>query len=191
MDVPDEPVIFFKSPSALTGPYDNVVLPRGSSKVDWEVELAIIIGKRASYVDVEEAMDFVAGFTLHNDYSERAFQLERGGQWVKGKSCDTFAPLGPFLATPGEIDDVGQLDMWLSVNGEVKQSSSTAHLIFGVRELVSYLSQFMSLCPGDIISTGTPAGVGYGLNPPQYLKAGDMVELGIAGLGSAKQLITQ
>jgi len=190
MDVPDEPVIFFKAPSALSGPNDNVVLPRGSTKTDWEVELAVIIGQQATYVDTAEAMDYVAGYALHNDYSERAFQLKRGGQWVKGKSCDTFAPLGPFLATPDEVGAVDRLDMWLTVNGERKQSGSTAQLIFGIPELVSYLSQFMSLCPGDIISTGTPAGVGLGQDPPQYLRAGDVVELGIDGLGTARQRIT-
>ena len=189
MQVPDEPVIFFKAPSALSGPNDEVVLPRGSTKTDWEVELAVIIGSRASYVAASHAMDYVAGYALHNDYSERSFQLERGGQWVKGKSSDTFAPIGPFVATSDEIEDPGQLDMWLSVNGERKQSSSTSQFIFGVAELVSYLSQFMSLCPGDIISTGTPAGVGFGQDPPQYLEAGDVVELGIDGLGVAKQRV--
>ena len=190
MEVPDEPVIFFKAPSALSGPNDDVVLPRGSTKTDWEVELAVIIGKKASYVAPSDAMDYVAGYAVHNDYSERSFQLERGGQWVKGKSCDTFAPLGPFLATPDEIGDVDRLGMWLTVNGERKQSSSTSHLVFGIPELVSYLSQFMSLLPGDIISTGTPAGVGLGQDPPEYLRAGDVVELGIDGLGAAKQQIT-
>jgi len=191
MNVPDEPVIFFKASSALSGPNDDVTLPRGSAKTDWEVELAVIIGKKTSYVDSADAMDYVAGYALHNDYSERAFQLERGGQWVKGKSCDTFAPLGPFLATPDEIGNVSRLNMWLTVNGELKQSSSTGHLIFGIPELVSYLSQFMSLYPSDIISTGTPAGVGLGQDPPQYLRAGDLVELGIDGLGASRQRITE
>lgn len=187
MEVPDEPVVFFKAPSALCGPNDDLRLPRSSTKTDWEVELAVVIGNRASYVSESDAMDHVAGYALHNDYSEREYQLERGGQWVKGKSCDTFAPLGPFLATPDEIADVNALDMWLTVNGETKQSSSTAELIFGIPELVSYLSRFMTLVPGDVISTGTPAGVGLGHDPPEYLDAGDVVELGIEGLGTATQ----
>lgn len=189
MEIPEEPVIFFKAPSALSGPNDDVVLPKGSTKTDWEVELAVVIGQEASYVSESEAMEHVAGYALHNDYSEREYQLERGGQWVKGKSCDTFAPLGPVLATPDEIGDVNALDMWLEVNGEKKQDGSTADLIFGIPTLVSYLSQFMTLRPGDVISTGTPAGVGLGLDPPQYLEAGDVVELGIEGLGRAQQQI--
>jgi len=187
MELPREPVIFFKSTTSLVGPNDPLVIPRGASKVDWEVELAVVIGKRALYVSQEEALHFVAGYALHNDYSERSFQLERGGQWVKGKSADTFAPLGPFLATRDELPDVGRLTMWLKVNGETRQNSSTANMIFDVATLVSYLSQFMTLLPGDIISTGTPAGVGLGMNPPQYLKAGDVVELGIEGLGESRQ----
>jgi 2-keto-4-pentenoate hydratase/2-oxohepta-3-ene-1,7-dioic acid hydratase in catechol pathway len=190
MEIPDEPVIFFKAPSALAGPNDDLVLPKGSTKTDWEVELAVIIGAEASYVSKAEAMEHVAGYALHNDYSEREFQLERQGQWVKGKSCDTFAPLGPFLATPDEIDDRTQLGMWLEVNGERKQASSTAQLVFDVPHLVSYLSQFMTLMPGDIISTGTPAGVGLGRTPPEFLSEGDAVELGIDGLGQAKQRVT-
>jgi 2-keto-4-pentenoate hydratase/2-oxohepta-3-ene-1,7-dioic acid hydratase in catechol pathway len=184
---PEEPIIFFKSTTALCGPFDQVVIPKNSTKSDWEVELAVIIGKRALYVAEKEAMDFVAGFALHNDYSEREFQLERGGQWVKGKSADTFAPLGPFLATKDEIKDVHNLPMWLSVNGEKLQDSNTDDLIFKVPYIVSYLSQFMTLLPGDVISTGTPSGVGLGLKPPRFLKPGDVVELGIDQLGTQKQ----
>jgi 2-keto-4-pentenoate hydratase/2-oxohepta-3-ene-1,7-dioic acid hydratase in catechol pathway len=189
MEIPEEPVIFFKAPSALSGPNDDVVLPKDSTKTDWEVELAVVIGREASYVSEDEAMEYVAGYALHNDYSEREYQLERGGQWVKGKSCDTFAPLGPVLATPEEVGDVDDLDMWLEVNGEEKQNGSTSDLIFGIPTLVSYLSRFMTLRPGDVISTGTPAGVGLGLDPPEYLDAGDVVELGIEGLGQARQQI--
>lgn len=185
---PEEPIIFFKATSALCGPDDDLVIPRGSEKTDWEVELAVVIGKRAKHVSKEEALDHVAGYALHNDYSERAYQLERGGQWVKGKSCDTFAPFGPYVATRDEIDDIGNCRMWLTVNGETKQDGNTGNMIFDVPTLVSYLSDFMSLMPGDIISTGTPAGVGLGFDPPQYLKAGDVVELGIDGLGSSKQV---
>jgi 2,4-diketo-3-deoxy-L-fuconate hydrolase len=187
MEVPKEPIIFFKASSAVAGPNDAVIIPKGSTKTDWEVELAVVIGKKASYVSREEAMDFVAGYMLHNDYSEREFQLERSGQWVKGKSCDTFAPLGPWLATKEEISDVNKLRLWLKVNGKTMQDGSTANLVFDVPHLVSYLSQFMSLLPGDIISTGTPAGVGLGFKPPVFLKAGDVVELGIDGLGEARQ----
>lgn len=189
MAIPQEPVVFFKATSALCGPNDDVVLPRGSEKTDWEVELAFVIGRRASYVPEAEAMAHVAGYVLHNDYSERAFQLERGGQWVKGKSCDTFAPLGPFVATPDEIPDADALRMWLKVNGELRQDGTTADMVFRVPFLVSYLSRFMSLLPGDVVSTGTPAGVGLGMKPPTYLKEGDVVELGIDGLGSARQRI--
>lgn len=184
--IPAEPVLFMKATSALNGPNDDVVIPRGSEKTDWEVELAVVIGKKAKYVSVAEAMNYVAGFTLHNDYSERAFQLERGGQWVKGKSADTFAPLGPFLVTPDEVD-FRNLELWLSVNGEEKQRSTTADMIFDIPTIVSYVSQFMSLQPGDVISTGTPAGVGLGFNPPVYLKAGDVVECGIDVLGTQRQ----
>ena len=184
---PKEPVLFLKSTSALAGPFDDVVIPRGSTKTDWEVELAFVMSKRASYVSEAEAMNHVAGFVLHNDYSERTFQMERGGQWVKGKSCDTFAPLGPFLATTDEIPDPHALRMWLTVNGAVKQESSSANMIFKVPSLVSYVSQFMSLLPGDVVSTGTPAGVGLGHKPPVFLKDGDVVELGIDGLGSSRQ----
>jgi 2,4-diketo-3-deoxy-L-fuconate hydrolase len=187
MDIPTEPIIFFKANSAYCGPNDDLVIPRNSKKTDWEVELAVVISKKASYVTKEEALGHVAGYALHNDYSEREFQLERGGQWVKGKSCDTFAPVGPFLATPDEISDVNNLDMWLKVNGETKQNGNTSKLIFDIPFIISYLSEHMSLLPGDIISTGTPPGVGLGFNPPQFLKEGDVVELGIEGLGSSTQ----
>jgi 2,4-didehydro-3-deoxy-L-rhamnonate hydrolase len=189
MPIPTEPIIFFKATSSLVGPHDDLVLPKGSEKSDWEVELGVVMSKKASYVSQEEALDYVAGYVLHNDYSERHYQLERGGQWVKGKSCDTFAPLGPFLATKDEIADVHNLPMWLKVNGVTKQNGSTSNMIFNVPYLVSYLSQFMSLLPGDVISTGTPAGVGLGFNPPQYLKPGDEVELGIEGLGASRQRV--
>ena len=185
--IPDQPVVFFKASTALCGPNDDVVIPPGSEKVDWEVELAIVIGQRASYVSQEAALDHVAGYALHNDYSERHWQLDRGGQWVKGKSFDTFAPIGPFLATRDEIPDPHRLRLWLTVNGESLQDSNTSDLVFGIPALVSYLSQFMTLLPGDVISTGTPAGVGLGLDPPRYLKPGDTVELGIDGLGSSRQ----
>jgi len=191
MEIPKEPVIFFKSTTSLVGSNDSLVMPRGATKVDWEVALALVMSRKALYVSRENALEFVAGYVLHNDYSERSFQLERGGQWVKGKSADTFAPLGPFLATPDELHDVGRLDMWLKVNGEVRQKSSTANMIFDVAELVSYISQFMKLLPGDIISTGTPAGVALGMKPPQYLKAGDVVELGIEGLGESRQIVVE
>jgi 2-keto-4-pentenoate hydratase/2-oxohepta-3-ene-1,7-dioic acid hydratase in catechol pathway len=187
--VPTEPIIFFKATSAIIGPFDNVVIPKGSVKSDWEVELAVVIGKKASHVEESNAMDYVAGYCLHNDLSERAFQLERGGQWVKGKSCDTFAPLGPFLATKDEIADVNSLRLWLKLNGETMQDGTTSNLIFNIPFLVSYLTSFMTLLPGDIISTGTPAGVGLGMNPPLYLKPGDVMELGIEGLGSSKQKV--
>ena len=187
--IPTEPVIFLKSTTALMGPNDDVMIPKNGTKVDWEVEFAIIIGRRALNVPNENALEYVAGYALHNDYSERAFQIERGGQWVKGKSADTFAPLGPFLASKDEIKDPGNLKMWLKVNGETRQDSSTANMIFGVATLVSYVSEFMTLLPGDVISTGTPAGVGLGMKPPQYLKAGDLVELGIEGLGESRQRV--
>ena len=187
MEPPAEPVVFFKATSSLCGPNDNLVIPRGSQKTDWEVELAVIIGKKASYIEESDSYNYVAGYSLHNDYSERAYQLEQGGQWVKGKSCDTFAPLGPFIATKDEIEDVNNLGMWLKVNGEQKQNGTTANFIFDVAHVVSYLSRFKTLEPGDVISTGTPAGVGLGFNPPQYLKPGDKVELGIEGLGTSSQ----
>ncbi|HEX9483188.1 MAG TPA: fumarylacetoacetate hydrolase family protein [Gemmatimonadaceae bacterium] len=187
MTVPAEPVIFMKATSAIVGPNDDVVIPRGSTKTDWEVELAIVVGKRASYVPEREAMEYVAGYVLHNDYSERHFQLERAGQWVKGKSCDTFAPLGPFIATKDEIGDVHDLRLWLTVNGEAKQDGTTRDLVFNVPMLVSYISHFMTLCPGDVISTGTPAGVASGHSPVRFLHEGDVVELGIDGLGHSRQ----
>jgi 2-keto-4-pentenoate hydratase/2-oxohepta-3-ene-1,7-dioic acid hydratase in catechol pathway len=187
MAVPAEPVLFFKSTTAIVGPNDDVVIPKGSTKTDWEVELAVVIGQRASYVSEADAPKHVAGYVLHNDYSERVFQLERGGQWVKGKSCDTFAPLGPFVATPDEIGDVHDLKLWLTVNGERKQDGTTRDLVFGVPTLVSYISQFMTLLPGDVISTGTPAGVAMGHRPVRFLQPGDVVELGIDGLGSSRQ----
>ena len=187
MAVPAEPVLFFKSTTAIVGPNDDVTIPKGSTKTDWEVELAIVIGKRASYVSEADALQHVAGYVLHNDYSERVFQLERGGQWVKGKSCDTFAPIGPFIATPDEIGDVHDLKLWLTVNGERKQNGTTRDLVFGVPTLVSYISQFMTLLPGDLISTGTPAGVAMGHKPVRFLQPGDVVELGIDGLGSSRQ----
>lgn len=185
--VPAEPILFFKATTALCGPNDNVVIPKRSEKTDWEVELAIIIGKQASYVDLDNAMDYIAGYALHNDYSERAWQLERGGQWVKGKSADTFAPLGPYMVTKDEVPNPNSLNLWLNLNGEELQNSNTNDMIFDVPTLVSYISQFMTLLPGDVISTGTPAGVGLGLKPPRYLKPGDVVELGIEGLGKQKQ----
>lgn len=187
--IPDEPIIFFKATTALCGPNDDLVLPRGSVKTDWEVELAVVIGRRARYVSLEDAPAHVAGYALHNDYSERQDQLERGGQWSKGKSQDTFAPLGPFLATPDEIGDVKALPMWLTVNDKTRQKSSTGQMVFDVPTLVSYLSRFMTLLPGDVISTGTPPGVGLGFDPPVFLKAGDVVELGIEGLGRQRQLV--
>ncbi|XAL98957.1 fumarylacetoacetate hydrolase family protein [Phycisphaeraceae bacterium D3-23] len=188
MDAPTEPVIFFKATTAVCGPNDDVVIPRGGDKTDWEVELAVMIGKRASYVERGDAMRHIAGYLLHNDYSERAFQLERAGQWAKGKSCDTFAPLGPFLATADEVPDPHNLKLWLDLNGKRLQDSSTSDLIFDIPTIVSYASQFMTLEPGDILSTGTPAGVGLGFTPPVYLKPGDVVELGIGGLGRSKQI---
>jgi 2,4-diketo-3-deoxy-L-fuconate hydrolase len=189
-DIPREPVIFFKSTTALAGPNDPVSIPRGGTKLDWEVELAVIIGRRASYVAEDRALEHVAGYALHNDYSERSFQLERGGQWVKGKSADTFAPIGPFLATTDEIPDPHALGMWLTVNGAARQQSTTANMIFRVPALVSYVSQFMTLLPGDVISTGTPAGVALGMKPaPVYLQPGDLVELGIDGLGRSRQKV--
>ena len=186
--IPKEPIVFFKATTALCGPYDQVVIPKNSVKTDWEVELAVVIGKKASYVEQGEALDYVAGYALLNDYSEREFQIERGGQWVKGKGCDSFAPLGPYLATKDEIEDPNNLHLWLDVNGKRLQDSSTSDFIFNVQYVVSYLSQFMTLLPGDVISTGTPAGVGLGMKPePWYLKPGDVVELGIEGLGRSKQ----
>jgi 2,4-didehydro-3-deoxy-L-rhamnonate hydrolase len=189
MEIPKEPVIFLKATTSLVGPNDDLIIPKNGTKVDWEVELAVVMGKQAAYVEPDEALAYVAGYALHNDYSERAFQLERAGQWVKGKSADTFAPLGPFLATRDEVSDTGDLAMWLKVNGVHRQRSSTREMIFDVPILVSYVSQFMTLLPGDVISTGTPAGVGLGMRPPQYLKAGDVVELGIDKLGESRQTV--
>ncbi len=186
-EIPTEPILFFKSTTALSGPFDPVVIPKGSTKTDWEVELAIIIGKKAKYVSESDAYDYVAGYCLHNDYSEREYQLERGGNWSKGKGCDTFAPLGPVLVTKEEIKDVHNLNMWLDVNGKRFQTSNTDQLIFNVPQVVSYISQFMTLLPGDVISTGTPHGVGLGFKPPIYLQAGDVVTLGMEGLGEQKQ----
>jgi 2,4-diketo-3-deoxy-L-fuconate hydrolase len=190
MELPKEPVIFFKSTTALVGPNDDLVMPRGATKVDWEVELAVVIGKVTRYIEKAQAFEHIAGYALHNDYSERAFQIERSGQWVKGKSCDTFAPLGPFVATRDEIADPQQLKMWLKVNGQFKQNGTSATMVFDVPTLVSYLSQFMTLLPGDVISTGTPAGVAFGMKPtPVYLKEGDVVDLGIEGLGESRQKV--
>lgn len=187
MEIPKEPIVFFKSTTALAGPNENVVIPKNSTQTDWEVELAVIIGKKATYVSEADASKYIAGYALHNDYSEREFQLHRGGQWVKGKSCDTFAPIGPYLVTPDEVKDIDNTRLWLKVNGKMMQDGTTKNLIFKVPFLVSYLSQFMTLLPGDVISTGTPAGVGLGMKPPLYLKAGDVIELGIDGMGEQKQ----
>ena len=188
MQLPPEPVIFFKATTSIAGPNDKLIIPKNSTKTDWEVELAVVIGKKASYVEEAVAMNYVAGYLLHNDYSEREFQLERSGQWVKGKSCDSFAPLGPYLATQDEISDVNDLRLWLTVNGTMMQDGNTKNLVFKIPQLVSYVSQFMTLLPGDIISTGTPAGVGLGQKPePVYIKPGDVIELGIHGLGSSRQ----
>ncbi len=188
MQLPAEPVLFFKSTTAIVGPHDDLVIPRNSKKTDWEVELAVVMGKKAGYIDEKNAPGYIAGYMLHNDYSEREFQLERSGQWVKGKSCDTFAPMGPWLATPDEIDDVNNLRLWLTVNGKIMQDGNTKNLVFSIPYIVAYISQFMTLLPGDIISTGTPAGVGLGQKPdPVYIKPGDVIELGIDGLGSSKQ----
>ncbi len=185
--IPTEPVIFMKSTTALCGPFDDVMIPRDSVKTDWEVELALVIGKKASYVEEAEAMDYVAGYCLHNDISEREFQLERGGTWDKGKGCDTFAPLGPYLVTKDKIADPHNLRLWLSLNGKMLQDGNTSDFVFNIPQVVSYVSRFMTLLPGDVISTGTPHGVGLGFTPPVYLKPGDVMELGIDGLGTSKQ----
>jgi 2-keto-4-pentenoate hydratase/2-oxohepta-3-ene-1,7-dioic acid hydratase in catechol pathway len=187
MAIPSEPILFMKSTTSLSGPFDPIIIPKDSVKSDWEVELAFVIGKKASYVSEADAMDYVAGYVLHNDVSEREWQLERGGTWDKGKGCDTFAPLGPFLATRDEIPDPHNLRLWLKLNGKILQDSNTDDLIFNIPFLISYVSKFMTLLPGDVVSTGTPAGVGLGFNPPIYLKHGDVVELGIDGLGISKQ----
>ncbi len=185
--IPAEPILFLKSTTALTGPDDNIIIPKNSQKTDWEVELAVVIGSKASYVDEADALNYVAGYCLHNDVSERAFQLEMGGTWDKGKGCDSFAPIGPYLATPDEVEDINNCRLWLTVNGLLMQDGNTSNLIFNIPHLISYVSQFMTLLPGDIISTGTPAGVGLGMKPPVYLKPGDIVELGIDGLGQSTQ----
>jgi 2,4-didehydro-3-deoxy-L-rhamnonate hydrolase len=187
MAIPPEPVIFFKSTTALCGPFDDIMIPRGSVKTDWEVELAFVIGKKASYITKEEAMDYVAGYCLHNDVSEREFQLERAGTWDKGKGCDTFAPVGPYLVTADEVADPHNLKLWLSLNGKMMQNGNTSDFIFDIPTVISKVSEYMTLLPGDIVSTGTPHGVGLGLNPQVYLKPGDVVELGIDGLGVSKQ----
>lgn len=187
LEVPPEPVIFMKATSAICGPNDPIVIPRGSEKTDWEVELAVIIGKRAKYVSEEDAMDYVAGYAVTNDVSERAFQIERAGQWTKGKSCDNFGQIGPWLVTRDDVADPQNLLMWLTVNGKKMQDGSTSTMVYGVAHIVSYLSQFMSLNPGDVISTGTPPGVGMGQKPQQYLRPGDIVELSIEGLGQQRQ----
>ncbi|REG88739.1 fumarylacetoacetate hydrolase family protein [Algoriphagus antarcticus] len=188
MAVPEVPIIFMKATSSLCGPFDPILIPKNSVKTDWEVELAVVIGKRAKYVSKENAMEYVAGYCVHNDVSERDFQLHHGGQWVKGKSADNFAPLGPILVTKTEIKDPHNLRLWLKLNGKMLQDSNTSDLVFNIPELIEHLSQYMTLLPGDVISTGTPAGVGLGLKPPTYLKEGDVVELGIEGLGEAKQV---
>ena len=185
--IPAEPILFLKSTTALTGPNDPIIIPKNSQKTDWEVELAVVIGRKASYVEEADAMNYVAGYCLHNDVSERAFQLEMGGTWDKGKGCDSFAPIGPYLATPDEMEDINNCRLWLSVNGQLMQNGNTSNLIFNIPHLISYVSRFMTLMPGDIISTGTPAGVGLGMKPPVYLKPGDVVELGIDGLGKSMQ----
>ena len=191
MEPPSEPVVFFKATSAWTGPNDNLVIPRNSTKTDWEVELAVVVGRQAKYVSEADSFDYVAGYAIHNDYSERQWQLERAGQWVKGKSADSFAPFGPFMATKDEIPDPNNLRLWLKRNGKKIQDSNTSDFIFNIQQVVSYLSQFMTLLPGDVISTGTPAGVGLGFDPPTYLKPGDVVELGIDGLGTQTQIAVQ
>ena len=187
MELPAQPIIFYKATTSIIGINDTIVIPKGSKKTDWEVELAVVIGKKAKYVEESEALDYVAGYMVHNDVSERAFQLEHGGQWLKGKSADTFAPIGPFLATADEIEDPQNLDLWLKLNGEKIQDSNTSDMVFTIAHQISYISQYMTLLPGDMISSGTPSGVGMGMNPPKYLKEGDVVELGIENLGSGKQ----
>ncbi|MFO7309357.1 MAG: fumarylacetoacetate hydrolase family protein [Pseudomonadota bacterium] len=187
--IPSEPILFNKAPSCIVGPNDDIVVPRGSEKTDWEVELAVVIGEEASYVEEKDALNYVAGYCVCNDVSERAYQLERGGQWAKGKGCPTFGPLGPWLVTTDEIKDVQNLSMWLDVNGERMQDGSTKTMIFSVPYLVSYISQFMKLEPGDVITTGTPPGVGMGMKPPRFLKGGEVVELGIEGLGTQRQQV--
>ncbi len=189
MDIPKEPILFMKATSAIVGPDDPVILPRGSEKGDWEVELAVVIGKAAKYVSKEDALRHVAGYTIANDVSERSLQIERGGQWTKGKSCDSFGPLGPWLVTPDEVSDVQDLALTLDLNGERVQTGNTASMVFGVAEIISYLSEMMTLHPGDVIATGTPPGVGMGFKPPRYLQAGDVMELSIAGFGKQRQRV--
>jgi 2-keto-4-pentenoate hydratase/2-oxohepta-3-ene-1,7-dioic acid hydratase in catechol pathway len=189
-EIPEEPILFLKATSSFSGPFDQVVIPRNSSKLDWEVELAVVVGKKARNIDPKDAAQYIAGYSLLNDYSEREFQLERGGQWTKGKSADTFCPVGPFVATTDEIAHPNALDIWLKVNGTTRQSANTSDMIFDVPYLIAYISRFMSLLPGDIVSTGTPSGVGSGARPQIFLKPGDIVELGIAGLGASQQQIT-
>ena len=191
MEPPKEPILFFKATTSICGPNDNLIIPKNSKKTDWEVELGVVIGKKAQYIDKENANSHIAGYMLINDYSEREFQLERGGQWVKGKSCDTFSPIGPWLVSKDEVQNPNNLKLWLEVNGELKQQSSTNQFIFKIDELISYISQFMTLMPGDIISTGTPPGVGMALDPPQFLKPGDVVRLGIEGLGESRQEVIE
>lgn len=186
-EIPKEPILFLKSTTALCGPFDPIRLPEDSEKTDWEVELAVVIGRKAQYVNEADAQQYIAGYALLNDLSEREYQLERGGTWDKGKGCDTFAPLGPYLVTPDELEDVHQLGLWLDVNGKRMQQGNTADLVFSIPALIAYISRFMTLLPGDVISTGTPAGVGLGRNPQVYLKAGDVCTLGIDGLGSSRQ----
>jgi 2-keto-4-pentenoate hydratase/2-oxohepta-3-ene-1,7-dioic acid hydratase in catechol pathway len=187
--IPSEPVIFIKSTTALSGPNDVIIIPKGSEKTDWECELAVVIGKKASYIDEADVKDYIAGYVLHNDVSERAFMFERNGTWDKGKGCDTFAPLGPFIATPDEMPDINNLRVWLNVNGKPMQNGNTADMIFKTHYLISYITQFMTLLPGDVVSTGTPAGAGLGFKPPIFLKEGDVIELGIDGLGSQRQTV--
>lgn len=187
MELPKEPIVFFKSTTTLCGPNDNLIIPKNSTQTDWEVELGVVIGKRTSYVSEADASKYIAGYVIINDYSEREFQLHRGGQWVKGKSADSFAPMGPYFVTPDEVKDIDNTRLWLKVNGKTMQDGTTANLVFKVPFLVSYLSQFMTMLPGDVISTGTPAGVGLGMKPQTYLKAGDVIELGIDGMGEQKQ----
>ena len=191
MPVPEAPILFMKASSSLCGPFDPIYIPRNSTQTDWEVELAVVIGKRAKYVTKENAYDYIAGYCVHNDVSERDFQLRQGGQWTKGKSADHFAPLGPYLVTKDEIQNPHQLSIWLEVNGELLQNSNTGDLIFDIPTLISYVSNYMTLLPGDVISTGTPSGVGMGLKEPRYLKVGDRVRLGIAGLGESEQVAIQ
>jgi 2-keto-4-pentenoate hydratase/2-oxohepta-3-ene-1,7-dioic acid hydratase in catechol pathway len=190
MPVPAEPIVFMKATTCITGPNDGIVLPKGSTKSDWEVELGVVIGTKAQYVEEDDALKHVAGYCVINDVSERNFQLERGSQWDKGKGCDTFGPIGPYLVTPDSVADPHGLDMWLDVNGQPRQRGNTKTMVFGVAHLVSYISRFMTLMPGDIITTGTPPGVGMGMKPPQFLKAGDVVTLGIEGLGEQRQRVT-